>query len=198
MLVPKRLCLVVSSRSVRRQLLREAIVTRIAENAVKAATETNKNAIRRTENATRIGGKRFEQQRLQLEEQRLQHEQQLEKQRKQREFDERKWREERAYKDSTAVKIKTRGDALRNTITKMPSEGIDVVSWFVSVDKLFEQLSVPADLQAILIRPYLSDRAKRMMSKFDPAHSAKYENVNSFLIKEYTYLQQYIWRSLIL
>ena len=69
------------------------------------------------------------------------------------------------------------GDALRNTITKMPSEGIDVVSWFVSIDKLFEQLNVPADLQAILIRPYLLDRAKLLMSKCDPTHSAKYESI---------------------
>ena len=59
------------------------------------------------------------------------------------EFQEMKWREDRAYKESTAVQIKTWGDALRNTITKMPSEGIDVVSWFVSIDKLFEQLNVP-------------------------------------------------------
>jgi len=32
-------------------------------------------------------------------------EQQWEEQRRQKEFEERKWREERAYKDSTAVKI---------------------------------------------------------------------------------------------
>ena len=56
------------------------------------------------------------------------------------------------------MKIKTSGDALRDTITMMPSEGIYMVSWFVSIDKLFEQLSVPANLQAILIRPYISDR----------------------------------------
>ena len=101
-----------------------------------------------------------------LEEQRSQREQQWKEQRRQRKFEERKWREDRAYKESTAVKIKTWGDALRNTITKMPSEGIDVVPWFVSIDKLFEQLSVPA----ILIRPYLSDRAKLLISKCDPTH----------------------------
>jgi len=121
---------------------------------------------------------------MQLEQQRIQLEQQYEEQRRQREFEERKWREDRAYKESTAVQIKTWGDALRNTITKMPSEGIDVVSWFVSIDKLFEQLNVPADLQAILIRPYLSDRAKLLMSKCDPTHSAKYENIKAFLLKE--------------
>ena len=119
-----------------------------------------------------------------LEVQRMQLEQQYEEQRKQREFQEMKWREDRAYKESTAVQIKTWGDALRNTITKMPSEGIDVVSWFVSIDKLFEQLNVPADLQAILIRPYLSDRAKLLMSKCDPTHSAKYESIKAFLLKE--------------
>jgi len=81
------------------------------------------------------------------------------------------------------VKIKTWGDALRNTITKMPSEGIGVVSWFVIIDKLFEQLTVPADLQAILIRPDLSDRANFLMSKCDPTHSAKYENIKAFLLK---------------
>ena len=101
-----------------------------------------------------------------------------------RDFEERKWKEDRAYKESTAVQIKTWGDALRNTITKMPSEGIDVVSWFVSVDKLFEQLNVPAGLQAILIRPYLSDSAKLLMSKCDPTHSAKYESIKAFLLKE--------------
>jgi len=35
-----------------------------------------------------------------------------------------------------------------------------------------------------LIRPYLSDRAKLLMSKCDPTHSAKYENIKSFLLKE--------------
>ena len=59
-----------------------------------------------------------------------------------------------------------------------------MVSWFVSIDKLFEQLNVPADLQAILIRPYLSDRAKLLMSKCDPTRSAKYENIKAFLLKE--------------
>ena len=132
--------------------------------------------------------KRLEEQRLQREQQldmqRMQLEQQYGEQRRQREFEERKWREDRAYQESTAVQIKTWGDALRNTITKMPSEGIDVVSWFVSIDKLFEQLNAPADLQAILIRPYLSDRAKLLMSKCDPTHSAKYESIKVFLLKE--------------
>ena len=57
--------------------------------------------------ATRIRGERLEVQRMQLEQQRIQLEQQYEEQRRQREFEERKWREDRAYKESTAVQIKT-------------------------------------------------------------------------------------------
>ena len=61
-----------------------------------------------------------------------------------------------------------------------------------------EQLNVPTDLQAILIRPYLSDRAKLLMSKCDPTHSAKYESIKVFYLKSYICLQQYTWRNLIL
>ena len=44
------------------------------------------------------------------------------------------------------------------------------------------------------------DRAKLLMSKCDPTHSATYENIKSILLKElpcYTCLQQYTWRNLI-
>jgi len=58
-----------------------------------------------------------------------------------------KWKEEmelkmteKANRESPAAKIKMWGDALRNTISRMPTEGIDVVTWFVSVEKFFEQL----------------------------------------------------------
>jgi len=102
-----------------------------------------------------------------------------------------KWKEEielkimeKASQESPAAKIKICGDALRNTISRMPTEGIDVVSWFVSVEKLFEQLSVPAELQSILIRPYFSERAKLLMSKCDPSHATSYESIKNILLQE--------------
>jgi len=113
-------------------------------------------------------------QRLQLEEQRLQRQLkdrrwQLEERKWQerKEFEQRKWREElelkkneQKHRESTAVKVKTWGDALRNVICKMPNESTEVVSWFMSVEKLFDRLKVPEELQAVLVRPYLSERAK--------------------------------------
>ena len=48
------------------------------------------------------------------EEQRLQREQQYEQQCRQRDFEERKWKEDRAYKESTAVQIKNVSKHYRN------------------------------------------------------------------------------------
>jgi len=81
--------------------------------------------------------------------------------------------------ESTAVKVKMWGDALRNVICRMPNESIEVVSWFVSVEKLFDRLKVPEELQAVSIRPYLSERPKILMSKCDPAHTATYQAIKS-------------------
>jgi len=90
----------------------------------------------------------------------------------------------RRYRESTAVKVKTWGDALRNVITKMPSESIEIVSWFLSVEKLFDQLKVPEELQSVLIRPYLSDHAKILMANCDPAHTVNYQTIKKFLLQE--------------
>ena len=120
-----------------------------------------------------------------LEEQRMQH--LLEKR---WQFEQQKWKEELALKseqlhrESMAVKVKTWGDALKNILTKMPTEGIQIVSWFISVEKLFDQLKVPEELQSVLIRPYLSDRAKMLMSKCDPTSSATYHMIKKFLLQE--------------
>ena len=104
-----------------------------------------------------------------------------------------KWKEEmelkmteKAHRESPAAKIKVWGDALRNTVSRMPAEGIDVVSWFVSVEKLFQQLGVPAELQSILIRPYFSEMAKLLMSKCDTTQAASYESIKCFGSRSYT------------
>jgi len=65
---------------------------------------------------------------------------------------------EEKYKESPAVKLKLWDDALRNTINRMPNEPTEIVSWFISLDRLFDQLSVPNDLRAILMRTYVGLR----------------------------------------
>jgi len=75
---------------------------------------------------------------------------------------------EEKYKESPAVKLKLWGDALRNTISRMPNEPIEIVSWFISLDRLFDQLNVANDLRAILMRPHLNEQARNLLSRCDP------------------------------
>ena len=58
---------------------------------------------------------------------------------------------EEKHKESPAYKLKLWGDALRNTIGRMPNEPVEIVSWFISLDRLYAQLGVPNDLQLSLI-----------------------------------------------
>ena len=73
---------------------------------------------------------RLEEQRMQREEQKRQREEQNQMEQKRLEFEQMKWKEElelkmteKASRESPAAKIKVWGDALRNTISRMPTEG---------------------------------------------------------------------------
>jgi len=141
---------------------------------------------------------KLQEQKLQREEQRLQRQmeekrwqEERDERKRQLEFEEKKWHEEmqlkrseQAHRDSTAVKIKNWGDALRNTITRMPNKSMEIVSWFIGIERLYGQLKVPSELQAVLIRPYLSDRAKVLMSKCDVTHSSNYQAMKTILLQE--------------
>ena len=68
-------------------------------------------------------------------------------------------------KDSIASQLKLWGDGLRNTISKMPTEPIEIVSWFIALEKLFAQLEVPVELQSCLLytSPSPRDRTRSRM-----------------------------------
>ena len=66
----------------------------------------------------------------------------------------------------------------------MPNEPIEIVSWFSSLDHLFDQLCVPDDLRAVLVCPYLNDTAKNLLSRCDSSKSQDYKVVKKFLLQE--------------
>jgi len=47
---------------------------------------------------------------------------------------------EQNAKESTASRLKLWGDGLRNTISRMPTEPFEIISWFIALEKLFDQL----------------------------------------------------------
>jgi len=62
----------------------------------------------------------------------------------------------------------------------MPVESIDIVSWFKSLEKLFEPLKVPVELYAVLRRPYL----KFLLSRVDLDKSTDYGAVKRYILQE--------------
>ena len=122
-----------------------------------------------------------------LEEQRLQREQEdkrLELKERELELNKLKMQQEETHRDSTVTKLKLWGDALRNTITKMPVEPVDVISWFISLENLFDQLEVPGELRAVLMRPYLNERAKTLLARCNVDQTASYDEVKRYLLQE--------------
>jgi len=115
----------------------------------------------------------------------------MEERRQARLLEERKLEQERLlkerkmeWKESPANKLKLWGDALRNAISRMPVEPVDIVSWFQFLEKLFEQLKVPVELYAVLMRPYLSDKAKFLLSRVDLEESTDYGAVKRYILQE--------------
>jgi len=66
-----------------------------------------------------------------------------------------------------ASRLKLWGDGLRNTISRMPTEPVEIVSWFIALEKLFDQLGVLVELRSVLLRPYVNDRAKALLARCD-------------------------------
>ena len=119
-----------------------------------------------------------------LKEKEMEIEKELKLREKELELEREKSKRETEWKECPANKLKLWGDALRNTISRMPIESIDIVSWFQSLEKLFEQLKVPYELQAVLMRPYLSDKVKSLLSRVDLDKSTDYRSVKKYLLQE--------------
>ena len=71
-------------------------------------------------------------------------------------------------KDSAVVKGKLFVDAMRASAIRMGADPIELISFLRNCEQLFAVYDVPASLQAILIRPFLNERARTYLTKFDP------------------------------
>jgi len=119
---------------------------------------------------------------IELEERKLEQERMLKE--KEMEFQREKFGREMEWKENHANKLKLWGHALRSAISRMPVEAIDIVSWFQSLEKLFEQLQVPVELQAVLMLTYLSEKAKFLLSPVDLDKSTEFGEVKMYILQE--------------
>jgi len=67
----------------------------------------------------------------------------------------------------------------------MPAEVVHFLTYFKDVERLFEKFQVPDELKAHLLRPYLNEKAKILVSRMDPEKSNSYEEVKAMLLREF-------------
>lgn len=88
-------------------------------------------------------------------------------------------------RNSPVVLGKMFGDAMRASAIKMGSDLVEIVAFFKNCEQLFAVYSVPKSLQAMLIRPFLNDRAKTYLTKLDTTVSGDYERLKDAMLREF-------------
>jgi len=92
---------------------------------------------------------------------------------------------EQERKDSSVMKKKLFGDAMRGSAIRMGADPIDVVPFFRNVEQLFKVYDVPAELQAMLLSPFLNDRAKSILGRLSPEVLGDYERHKAAFLQEF-------------
>ena len=86
---------------------------------------------------------------------------------------------------SKVARIKRFGDAMKNAISRMSNDPMELVSYFECLEQLFVTLAVEEDIKVTLLRPYLNDRARNLLTRYDPLNTATYDKVKQYLLQEF-------------
>ncbi len=92
---------------------------------------------------------------------------------------------EKEKREATGSRVTRFGDAIKRAMSRMPNDPIELVSFFDSLEKLYATFEVPNDLKVTLLRPYLNDRARSLLTRFDSVHYDNYDRVKQLLLHEF-------------
>jgi hypothetical protein len=104
---------------------------------------------------------------------------------------ERAWRvkadeeKEEERKRSNAARAKLFGDAMRNASVRMGSDPIEAIPFFEGIEHLFDVFKVPDNLKVDLLRPYLSERAVKLLSQLDAGKLNDYNDVKRYILSQF-------------
>jgi len=106
-----------------------------------------------------------------------------------------------AKQDTSVDKSKVFSDAMRSSAIGVSDDPIEAIAFFMNVEQLFDVYKVPTDLKALLIRPYLNDKVKSIVSKLTPDVAGNYLRFKDALLHEFilssnTYFNQSINQSI--
>jgi len=92
-----------------------------------------------------------------------------------------KERRQAERKDDNAAKARKYGEAIRGSIIPMGADPIEAVVFFRRVEQLFTDYAIPAGFQAKVISPFLSTKAKAVLS---PEVIARYQDMKAAILQE--------------
>ena len=127
---------------------------------------------------------KFEEAKEKLEWEKQVKQEELDLRRREIERQENRDRLETARHSATVAKVKLFGDAFKNSAFPMGNQVMDALPFFEHCERIFADIGCPAAIQAQIIRPYLSERAKQLLSRLDPTRAAVYAEVKQYILSE--------------
>jgi hypothetical protein len=87
--------------------------------------------------------------------------------------------------DSNDLKAKRYGDALRGCVAKMPSDPIEILPWFRSVEKIFTDFKIEDQFQVHLLKPHFTEVAAALVARLDPTIASDFKQVKDAILHEF-------------
>jgi len=87
--------------------------------------------------------------------------------------------------ETLADRVKRYGSALKQVVLPMPSDATEIPQFFESLEAIFRSFEIPVDLRAKLLLPFLSVKAKSLISRLNAEELDDYEGVRDFLLSEF-------------
>ena len=88
-------------------------------------------------------------------------------------------------RNTPAAQVKFFGNVLKNVMPKFPTDVADIPVYFEGIEKIFISFEVPTSLQAKLLLPYLSEKAKSLLLRLEQSKQDVYDEVKQFLLNEF-------------
>jgi len=91
----------------------------------------------------------------------------------------------RSRADMLADKVKRYSIALKQVVTPMPSDASEIPQFFENLEAMFLMFEVPEDLHAKLLLPFLSDKAKYVISRLCAGELEDYGAMRDFILAKF-------------
>ena len=87
--------------------------------------------------------------------------------------------------ETLAERVKRYGSALKQVIAPMTNDVTEIPQFFESLEAMFRSVEVPEDLHAKLLLPFLSQKAKSLISRLSSDEVDKYDDVKDHILSEF-------------